>query len=310
MNSASGSLLLSGRIGVCLLAWSVAVQAQAAKAPLELHLEEVRAHALDSGDVPTRIMVSPAGRTVVTLGSGSVVLLVGANSEKRSFESELLQGTLTGFTRDDGTLELIDTAASALVATTQGRRPRVLARFPVDFKVHDAVKTESGWTVGGYQRDSVYRIVSGLDRGNPNEVFSINGSQTRFGIPVRLASDGPNVLVTSVDSPFVIRLVQRAGIEPVSFEMPILSDCTASSGAGPEWYSLPAIPYWGGYLQTLTDVRSDSRCICRYDRKGTFLKATLLNVPIAFVGASKNSELMAVRNLGSTEIVVFRPLRR
>jgi len=59
-------------------------------------------------------------------------------------------------------------------------------------------------------------------------------------------------------------------------------------------------------VQTLSDLRSDHRALVLFDRRGCRLRTTLLEAPIAFVGASiAQDTIFAIRHTGGPELVTY-----
>jgi hypothetical protein len=70
--------------------------------------------------------------------------------------------------------------------------------------------------------------------------------------------------------------------------------------------SLPAVSLDQGYLQTIADLKSDSRVLVRYDERGKVVAQVHLAIPLGILQSLPTKrELLAVRTSGGSELVLY-----
>lgn len=199
-------------------------------------------------------------------------------------------------------MEFVDPAAALLRRSSLSREAPGVP-LPAGLRVLDAVTTDKfGWTVAGLDADGQYTIQP-LD-GAPWWV--IRADTLRGGVlpPYRLAAAADGVLLTESEPPFRSWRVGPDG-PGVPFA-PKRSGYPESVGVQ-RWVSAPLVDLGDALLQTLSDLGSDRRVLVLYDRDGRERRKTIVAVPMALVGVTRDGRhLIGVRDVGKPEILLYR----
>ncbi len=98
----------------------------------------------------------------------------------------------------------------------------------------------------------------------------------------------------------------------MQFETPRRAFEAAQVPKGALWLAVGFVPLDGGFIQTLSDLRSDARLLVEYDRAGRVVGTALAYLPIGFVGSLRRageSILIGLRRLNGAEVVGYRVAR-
>lgn len=243
----------------------------------------------------TGVAMSPSGRLIAWHADENWVGLLDGEGPHQGgtpqVDTPVAVAVVDGWpevVQSDGALVCLDWA---LTPVSHG-----MLRSDLD-PVATAARGAGAWQVGGWMRDgswAVFRV--GVDQ----EVFRIDpGLAGDLG--ARLSGGPSEVTATLVGRPFRSwRIGRDLGIEPLE---------AIPSPQGDSWYSLPTLSVHPGWLQVISDHRSDSRVLVSYDQDGRMIRSTVLSVALGFVAsdAAKRS-LVGMRDLGSgrKEVVVDR----
>lgn len=164
------------------------------------------------------------------------------------------------------------------------------------------MRTEHGWLVGGVDTAGSYRVQP--LGGEP--WWIIRPDTVRGGVlpPYRLAPATAGVLLTEAEPPFRTWPVSAesvgAGFVPSGANYPRREGVQ-------QWVSGPVVDLGEAMVQTLADLASDRRVMVVYDSRGREVSKTVIDVPMALVGITRDRRhVVAVRNLGEAEVVLYR----
>lgn len=75
---------------------------------------------------------------------------------------------------------------------------------------------------------------------------------------------------------------------------------------GPDWRAMPVIKLRDAFLQTIADLRSDSRVLLRFASTGSLIASTLVSAPIGLMASdSTGTYVVALRQVDGKEIVIY-----
>lgn len=271
-----------------------------AAAHRRLHLEEEFAISLPRAAPVIGVAGEHAGRLVAW--STDSAYLVSATDPPVVLPVALAAAPAGAGMARNGTIELIDPGAG-LLRRTEADGQGSDTPLPVGVRVRDAVRTEPhGWVIGGVDARGRYRV-QGLD-GTAWWVISPDTLPGGTLPPYRLSAAADGVLLTEAEPPFRTWRVGPDG--PGTVFAPLSAGSPERQGVQ-RWVSAPVIDLGDGLVQTLADLASDRRVMILYDRGGREVRKTVLGVPMALVGITRDRRhLLAVRDVGSPEIVLYR----
>jgi hypothetical protein len=178
--------------------------------------------------------------------------------------------------------------------------------------LEEGALSASGWFFSGRDHPNgdyvVYHVSAA---GSAREVYSIpaRAAEVTGTVEAFLSSSGHNAVVTLITPPFRTVVVTPSGQVVLHLEPPLDETTQPDLALGDttrRWVSLRTLPLDAGYIQTLSDIRSDMRIICVFDPSGS-ARCRELQVPIGFVASVPEVGLLiAVRNVGAREIVGYR----
>lgn len=205
-----------------------------------------------------------------------------------------------------------------LSADTLGQKLRsVSINAPVE--VTAAVRGRVAWYFAGISPDQRLRIYRRVNGGNAEEIVSREDWRRGATSPppdVLLGIDvheGQERLIVGLPTyPFTTEIVSADGDAVMHFETPQKALEAAQMPKGALWQAVGLVPFDDGFIQTLSDLRSDARLLVEYDRAGRVVGTALAYVPIGFAGSLRRggeSILIGLRRLNVAEVVGFRVVR-
>jgi hypothetical protein len=217
---------------------------------------------------------------------------------------------------DSSVLEVLDVGSVVRLSKTGNLLQRW--NYKVSFSPSKGVRSEQTWYVGGLNRRGDFEIVVMKASGEtahyytlPRARLSPRKEDSSFFNPVHLTPVGRYLMVTVVNAPYENILLDAEGTEQQTFTPPAHTDSTPPGTQGDsmlgQWISLPTLPLDCGFLQTISDLRSDRRRLVLYDDGGNLLRESLIVVPLGFVDVvGEDQRLIAARSTTITELVGYR----
>ena len=215
--------------------------------------------------------------------------------------------TGAAFVDGDSIVELVDARHRSVLRFNLSRE-RVLGEqfFDTDLAAVESAAFVAGtWFLGGRTVRSEFRLVE----------VAADGTTHVVGVPLwngptalptaYVAGHNSDLIVTGLSSPFKAILLDPAGdlkrtITP--------ADCLTSQDrlTVRDWISLPVLPVEPGYLQVLSDLKSDERMLVVYDESGNPIRTTRINVPLGLFAVSQTQHLLyGLIAVGSEELIVY-----
>lgn len=165
--------------------------------------------------------------------------------------------------------------------------------------VLQAARFDQTWYVAtrdSLHRFSVLRLEPSMNRVVKIETF--DGAAEKF-----LLTGGHDALVaTKTTAPFTsFRLLQNGTVvDTLQPAQPTGDSARAAPALAPnpegedsKWVSLPLVPLADeGYLQTISDLKSDRRKICVFDKNGAFVRCRQIKIPIGIYDAAPGGHLL------------------
>lgn len=197
-----------------------------------------------------------------------------------------------------GAIDVLDAGSSSVLRFDESSF-ELLEQIPVGSRgsIESAAPVAEGWLVAvrddlGNTSVAVAALADG--KYEVSEVIDVP-----FASHVR-PTEEDGILITAVLPPFSVLRVRSTGeveeFQSVADRFPI------------DQYdmSLPAVPLDRGYLQMLSDTRSDQRAMILYSTTGDIIRTTTLEVAIGFVSSDPSSQLLfGARQLGVQELVSY-----
>jgi hypothetical protein len=188
-------------------------------------------------------------------------------------------------------------------------------RLPDIGPIVSAVLVDSIWTFAvSASRDRVdligvsfsgetARVVS--RRGIQLEEPSAKDGSQRAELALR--TDGQTVVASMLNAPFAVVVLNASGASaPWTAAVPTTGR-PLTEKEQPFWVALPTILLSGGSVQTIADLRSDTRLMVVRDVRGRVLRQTRVDAPIGFVAASRRQSLLfAAARVNGFEIIAYR----
>jgi hypothetical protein len=199
---------------------------------------------------------------------------------------------------DSSTLELISVDSARHAARSRESR--------VTFVASGAVWTAGSWIASG--GNTIHIVEQAGERSLRARRMEPTGAFS--GDALLSVTDGV-VLRTLAQPPFTIESVgpdtSVIRMQPLPSAVASLVAETDGAAVEPYMISLPGLRLSNGYLQVLSDLRSDMRVIVTYDTDGRVVRSRRIDAPIGFVLSTPHvNRLVAVRAIGAPEIVLYR----
>lgn len=285
-----------------------------ARRPFRLELREIASYSVPDSFRMTGATIGHSG-AIAAWSARPPTLWIRRPHGPPHFERLGFTPLSMAFVRGDTLLEAVDAHTGRIIGYRVSSGPAWEVSIPTPRHITAATRTNGAWFLGAPVGDSLYeiyrrtrhagskliaRIISGLQDAR-DDALSFQLSATRSGL-----------LVTELAPPFKIRHLASDGHTLKMFgpDLPHNShEGGAGGGAGQPyaWVSLPTVSLGpAGFLQTLTNLRGEQRCVLHYDTTGVLLKRTEVNVPLGFVSSlSDKYRLLAVRHTDLVELVLY-----
>jgi hypothetical protein len=265
-----------------------------------LHLEEEFAITLPDSSPLLGVAGEHAGNLVAWSQSGA--FLLSATSPPQRVRVTLSGVPAGGSFAGPGVVEILD-PAGAQVRRTTGEAELPGKALRPGLGLVDAVRTdEFGWVVAGLEHRGRLSIQA-LDGSSwwVIEADTLPGGVLR---PYRLGLARRSVLLTEAEPPF---RTWRIGPDGPGVPFAPRGSGYPESAGIQRWVSAPVVDLGDALLQTLSDLGSDRRLLILYDRHGREQRKTVIAVPMAFVGVTRDRRhLIGVRDVGRPEVVLYR----
>lgn len=191
---------------------------------------------------------------------------------------------------------LADTNAHILAFNPDGTLARDEAlRIPVT--PSQAVRVGSAWVIGGTDADTIYRILRVTDAGAISEVLTIprgRGGRDRGPVSAHLSAWNDEFIVTLTRHPFTswritsggdIRATSRTANDTAVQRA--LDSLSGDGRTGSWWVSIAAIPIDSATVQTIADVKHDTRLIVTISSSGEVMSVRPIIAPIGFIASDQ-----------------------
>jgi hypothetical protein len=185
--------------------------------------------------------------------------------------------------------------------------PAVARRTPLPMRVESATVLAHEWCIVGRRTQATEIRLSCFDRSNGEQKFTRTLTVGDTSARVRVTSAPGLLVITRANAPFDVWSVPRRGVPIIHFRpSAIMGSPLAGAPSRPRWFAIATIAIDSGFIQTVSDVRSDARVMILYDRHGREIRQTVLGTPMAFIALDVAAhELIAVRQSDVREIVRY-----
>jgi hypothetical protein len=188
-----------------------------------------------------------------------------------------------------------------VVIAAGGQELRSVAA-PFEYLPAAGAFVRSGWIAGGTDAAGDFVAHMWIPGEGSTEVLRLPRRLEPDEKPVSafLTAIGDSTLTaTLLLRPFTSYLLHASGRVLARFE-------PETPSAEGKWVSLPLVPVGDFFVQTLSDLRSDRRALVLFEPQGCRLRTTMLDAPVALVGASfSHDTVYAIRDAGGPELVVY-----
>lgn len=180
----------------------------------------------------------------------------------------------------------------------------VLARKSIEFSgAIAAASTDSVWLLLA-RRDSGIVDLGVIGPSGSTRLESIVAKSERQE-DLHLSAGGGRALIAGARTPFEKHAVTFGTYKRILFD----SDTATRGITGsrpPLWIALTLVQLDRGYIQTLTDLRSDLRILALYDETGHLRRRTVVDVPLAVMASAPERKLLLVaRRTSRLEMVIY-----
>lgn len=281
-----------------------------------LGLEELKTLPLPDGYVPRGIAVADDGAMLVWGLGQSSLLYFDPSGRSRPIE--------TGSNVDITAASFIGATTVEFLAET-GRRigqlsingdllgERFLGSWVDSSSVVAATSTRDGWFVLIRSRAGDLLVARESDSTLSGVLHRVNRRDYSQHLPDSMAQLAGHIAVTPHGliltlswPPFESFVLDLAGSRLTTLRPQFTAyriDTTHSASA---IVALPALALDRGFVQTFADLRSDRRDLVLFDENGNEVRRTSVDAPIGFVARAPSNVLVAVRQAGVTEVVLYR----
>lgn len=209
----------------------------------------------------------------------------------------------------NGVVEIVDSTRNSVLRHDPTSGCRVAFQIPVDAPLVLAARLDDGWLLAHAPTPDrlQYRILTSDAMGRvaqpSTRVFSASES---FRDTPLVTAAGSTIIQSHSRWPF--HWQQRDNVGTVLLHSSAVRDSSPLGGAEyRSWIGLAVIPLDRGFIQTLADLRSDSRFLVRYDSHGAVVTAVNLSVPVGFMDSRPELALaLGLRETDRKEILVYR----
>jgi len=271
-----------------------------------VHIDEVFSHEIPYEFRPSGASASSSGAFVVWSQSTSQALVF---SQQLLIEIDIGLGMVPV-----GGQLLANGQAIELVDGENGRVVRydtsgvVIGEYDIpqigdSIRLEDASFTRLALYVGGRSPSSSYVVLKVV----PPQfqlLAEFPGSSTEPR-QFHLSAYGDHVLVTEQDPPFSTVVLGR-GRSRDRIVPGQAAGLHSDSSSTSRYVSLPMIALDHGFIQTISNIKSDDRIILLFNKAGRFLRKHAIPVPMGFMAASVETQtVLAMRVTDRAELVLY-----
>lgn len=153
-------------------------------------------------------------------------------------------------------------------------------------------------------------MVARRDGNRADTLVTLQQTSTNPSLPGGvLASYGSGVLAATYGPPFGVVWIDGTGIRAHT-DTTAIQAFLASAGEQvlrPYWVTTAVVPTDRGWLQVISDLRTDTRVLITFDDAGTLVRTRILNAPFGLLTSRPDDRtLLAARDLGNQELVLYR----
>lgn len=290
---------------LCVTAQGCGVDTQESSMDLELTIDKTL-H-LPTGFAPTGADVSSVGDILLWSSAGRIIEIDGEAlvivNDVEIPQVDLIGARLVGPT---GWVELID--GNAQMAIVIDRQGQVKAEHSLSLPVPSlqAVYRRLAWYFLGRIQDSsyaVFRMENGRDaRATQTSRIGLVSKQTIWISGLAEAIAVTNVVDPGLGSNIFGEIDQKL---QVSSSAMLMEELTADPNA--LWRSLMPIDLGSGFLQVISDQRSDHRIVVRFAPDGKVQTFSKIDAPLGFIGSvPPTSTLFATRAGTVVDVVRYK----
>ena len=269
-------------------------------------LHEVEVHRLPLGFHPHGLDASPDGNIIIWSTVADSILNIRSDGTQRWIHVHGARNPV-GVACASGCSE---------VNIADAGRTRLLRASQAGTLLWDSVASSrfvgAAWAGGvwyGLAPDTAgdLSVVSLQSKAEPVARISLPDHLQGRGV-AHISSTGDALLIALLHAPYRVHWIDpRTGESRVfaAIEGVVPADTSQT------WVALPPVPTWDGYIQTLSDLRSDLRILIRYDTSGRILRRQQIRAPIAIIGSQPTERvLFAARDVGWIEVVRYEARER
>lgn len=263
--------------------------------------DSIQVSGLTATGVGTYLIWSPGQRAVFhvertrihALGSNFLVRPIGAALVGR-----------------DSVVEVVDAGRKSIVQLSLSGRLLNERQLDLPVIMEEAARSGTGWFIGGWNAPGDLEVFFLDASGKPRRVHRIAREESGTGgrTAAHISAVDNDLTITLLRPPFRVVRVNSSGSVLQIFQ-PQLPDPIQQEVQPLDrlWMSLPVVGLRGGYLQTLSHLKSDRRLLIVYGADGAVLRHNAIEIPLGFIsGVPNDSLLIASRVMGATEIVAYR----
>lgn len=298
-----------------------AAQAAQSSQTSGLQLRLIAAYAVPDSFPAAGAARSASGLLVLWTPDRPFLLLVNGENVISLGRKVLLRPIAAAFVENDRAVEVVDGGKNVIVRLSLDDTVVAENRLNISRQWKSAARARDVWFIGGVRAfDSPVGlsmvstfdiVVAGAGVPRTKEVYRLESPvQSRAGSPMAsLTAHNRGVLVSSAWPPFETVFINEHGSLQARFTPPPTDSLTKEFGIAAEshfWVGLPVVPVKDLFVQTLADLRSDSRLVILFDAQGQVMRKTLIDMPLGFMSGSFDTErVLAARRISGLEIVEY-----
>lgn len=301
------------RLGVCIGVAIVSVNCAAVlgrgsrAAEQRFVAEEVRSVVVNARALPSGAVVSDSGAVVVWATYPPAVLMLTDSGGTHLCAASLTRPIAAAWLNNASFVGIIDQrgdGGTLELLTASGRDCQRTNQTSWGAAELTAVGTHEGWVLaanpGQGGGDLVSIDTTGRVRWRRTLAAATDGRLTSVE-RILVSAAGNDVIISSIDPPFFSVLVGDSGGARL-----FLQAETRETGSS-RWVGLRSLRVAPGFIQTLSDPRTDNRRLVLFDSEGTYVRSRDLDVALGFLASSPNGRyLVALRRTDVDEIVTYR----
>lgn len=304
-------------LAVLMLSGLVAFQSPVADGHLNLTLTSV--DSLPDGFEAAGASYSPTGALLVWSSRSPLLLYSNSSTRMTRMEFPSNQAPIAVGFENDTVIDILASSMGRVLRTTVSE-PRTFVEYQLQLPedsllVTTAVRMRGAWCVATQNRSGVLAIYSVLDAGGSTKLASFHRSGYSKQLPDSLAQLGVHLseaaggcIVSMWWAPFESFWYTVDGVLVEELRPPAdsLNGTGPSGGQTPALIALPLLPVDSGFIQTISDLRSDDRILLLYPPQRERIRRIVLHSPIGFFATySPTRTILGMRATDAKQLLIY-----